>query len=340
MVIRVLTRGVDRVNAVDQASLSLVAALRERGHKCEAVTWTPGELVRTISDGDTLVVPYNPFMWGRWGLAPRLVRDIASVRVRRRETEIVLIVHEPYVPFHNGRSLVMGMWQRLQLVVLLHMADRRFASIEKWAKKLSHVHPTHHLPSGSNLPDARGERAAVRAELGLDGALVVATLSTGHPSHLTAYVETSLERLADQGLAVIFLQLGAGSSDVVVPPSFQVIRPGEIPLERLAGYVAAADILLMPFVDGVSTRRTSFMAGLCQAVAIVGTKGALTDSMLLGRGLELVEVGSPNVFAERVVAIAADGDRRASTAAAGRELFEAEFTRDAIAARLVNGTEC
>ncbi len=339
MTIRVLTLGIDPLNAIDQASLRLVDALRERGHECESIAWVAGELARTTEGVDTLVVPYNPFMWGRWGFAPRLVREIITVRFSRARPEIVLIVHEPYVPIHGGKSLVMGMWQRMQLLALLCLADRRFASIEKWALRLSRVRPTGHLPSGSNLPDARSERAAVRAELGLEGALVVATLSTGHPSHLVTYVEIALRRLADEGLEAIFLELGAGASKARVPRRFHTIRPGALPLERLAGLVAAADVLLTPFVDGVSTRRTSFMAGLCEAVAVVGTKGVHTDSMLLRSGLELVEVGSPAVFADRVVSIAADDYRRSLAAAAGRELYGAEFTHEAIAARLMSKNE-
>ena len=81
------------------------------------------------------------------------------------------------------------------------------------------------------------------------------------------------------------------------------------------------------------------MAGLCEQVAIVATRGALTDPMLLGRGLELVEVGSPAAFAERVTALADDGQRRARAADAGRELFEAEFTPDLIAGRLLASVE-
>ena len=227
-------------------------------------------------------------MWGRWGFAPRLVADVATVRAHRRRPQLVLAVHEAYVPIHDARTLVMGVWQRFQLASLLLLVDRRFASIERWAAKLSRFRPTRHLPSGSNLPDARGERQAVRSELGLGDAVAVATLSTGHPSHLTAYVEASLARLAAEGVEVVFLQLGAGSSEVAVPSGVRVIRPGLLPAERLGALLAAADVLLTPFDDGVSTRRGSFLAGLCEGVAVVGTEGELTDSMLLGQGLELV----------------------------------------------------
>ena len=175
---------------------------------------------------------------------------------------------------------------------------------------MSRVRATGHLPSGSSLPDARAERAVARSELGVEHSLVVATLSSGHPSHLTAYVEAALARLASDGVDVTYFQLGDGSSPVVAPEELRVVAPGRLPAERLAALVAAADIFLAPLIDGVSTRRTSFMTGLCEAVAVVGTKGALTDPLLLHCGLELVEVGSAASFAERVAVVR--GRRRAA----------------------------
>jgi glycosyltransferase involved in cell wall biosynthesis len=323
------------MNAIDQATACLAAALGRAGHEVRTEVWSPGLLARDAAGSNVLVVPYNPFMWGRWGFAPRLLADVASVRARRLRPQVVLVVHEPYVPMHDARSLVMGAWQRFQLASLLLLADRRFASIERWAGLLGRLRPTRHLPSGSNVPDARDERSVVRSELGLGDGLAVATLSTGHPSHLTAYVEASLARLAEAGIEVVFLQLGAGSSEVAVPDAFRVIRPGRLPAERLGALLAAADVMLTPFVDGVSTRRGSFVAGLCEAVAVVGTDGELTDSMLLGRGLELVVVGDAAPFADRVLAVATDNARRAAAASAGRKLFEAELTWDAIAGRLL-----
>ena len=275
----------DDLNAIDQATTQLAYAVARAGHTVQVVPWRRRSLVSQSDKADVLVVPYNPFMWGRWGFAPALVRDLGGVRRRRPRPLLVLIVHEPFVPINSLKSLVMGCWQRAQLVALVLMADRLFASIEPWALRLSKLRPTGHLPSGSNLPDARTARAATRAELNMGTALVIASLSTGHPSHLTTYVEASLRRLADDGLTITFLRLGAGSSPVCVPEGVREVAPGYLSEERLAAYLAAADILLTPFVDGVSTRRGSFMAGICEGIAIVGTSGPLTDPMLLGQGL-------------------------------------------------------
>jgi hypothetical protein len=229
----------------------------------------------------------------------------------------------------------MGAWQRLQLGALLLLADRRYASIEAWVRTLGRIRPVMHLPSGSNVPDRRSLRQAIREELELDGAFAVATLSTGHPSHLTGHVESALARLDAAGVPTVFLQLGAGAPPVAVPSSVRVVRPGELPAERLAATLAAADLQLTPYVDGVSTRRGSFMAGLCQEVAVLGTCGPLTDPMLMGHGLELVDVHQRDRYAARVVSLARDDEAREAAAHAGRTLFESEFTWDAIADRLL-----
>jgi hypothetical protein len=336
--ISVLTRTGQGINAIHDASACLVDALNRQGHEARFVDWVAGATRSAASSCDVLAVPYNPFLFGRWGFAPSLIRDIAGVRRRASRPCVVLVVHEPFVPIHDGKSLLMGAWQRFQLGALLVLADRSFASIESWAAKFSRVRRTAHLPSGSTLPDARAQRYGVRAELGVSDRLVIATLSSGHPSHLTSYVASSLQHVAAGGRPATFLQLGAEADQFDgAPPEVPVIRPGRLSAERLAAHVAAADLLLTPFADGVSTRRTSFMAGLQQEVAVVGTSGALTDSVLESAGLELVEVGQPHAFAERVAQLAAADDHRARAAAIGRALFESHFTADAIAARFLQG---
>jgi glycosyltransferase involved in cell wall biosynthesis len=339
MRVDVLIRGERELNAIDAASSLLGEALRHDGHDVHIVSWQAGQLRKASHAADVLIVPYNPFMWGRWGFAPALAVDLFAARLGSRRPRIALLVHEPYVPIRDARSAVMGAWQRAQLGLLMLIADIRFASIEAWASRLSRIRPTSHLPSGSNVPDARVQRSAVRTELGVGDGFVVATLSTGHPSHLVSYVKATLARLAECAVDTTLLLLGAGASHVAVPSGIRVERPGYVPNERLGALIAAADLFLAPFVDGVSTRRGSMMAALCQGVSILGTDGELTDGMLRSGGLELVEIGSPARFADQAVALATDPERRAASAAAGRTLFEAQFTWPVIAGKLLEALE-
>jgi glycosyltransferase involved in cell wall biosynthesis len=322
----------DGLHAIDQSTTQLALALSNRGHEVSVERWMTGR-VATLVRVDLVVVPYNPFMWGRWGFAPRLIIDVARIRLLRQGPTVALIIHEPYVPITSPKSLLMGVWQRAQLLVLLLLADHRFASIERWASRFNRIRPTSHLPSGSNLPDARPERDRTRDDLDVRDALVVATLSTGHPSHLRAYVEAALERLVEHvSREVVFLLLGAGALAPQTHHSVRTVTPGALESAQLGAHLAAADLLLVPLVDGVSTRRSSLMAGLCEEVCIVGTSGFLTDPSLLSTELELVEVGDPLAFATRAVELALDGKRRRDAAERGRALFEARFAWDVIAA--------
>jgi hypothetical protein len=339
MKILFLSTGGPGINAIDQATACLAQAVSTLGHDAKVVRRAKGDLAACLSEADVVVLPYNPFMWGRRGFAPGLLWDVARLRCRQARPRLVLIIHESYVDIRDARSLLMGGWQRAQLLVLLLLTDHRFASIEIWARKFSRIRPVVHLASGSTLPSDGTPRAAIRSELGLDDSIVVATLSTGHPSHLTSYVESSLARLSQEpGLPpVAFLQLGAGSADLAVPERVRLERPGPLEPDRLAALVRSADILLSPFTDGVSTRRTSFLAGLQQGVAVVGTTGVLTDPMLMGQGLELVPVGDREAFSRRVLALAVDEARRAEVADDGRRLFESEFSWQALAQRFLSG---
>jgi len=57
-------------------------------------------------------------------------------------------------------------------------------------------------------------------------------------------------------------------------PSYGGLTP-----EDLSSHVAACDVLIQPYLDGVSTRRTSFMAGLAHGRAIVTNHGRATEPL-------------------------------------------------------------
>lgn len=313
---------------------ALSAALGAAVEACERQpdgTWrTAGgrsarDLGALVSGCDALLLQYEPISYGRWGVAPWLPRQLAAVR--RQGTRVGVIVHETAMPLRGLRSTAMGCWQRAQLRAVAASSDIIFASIEAWTRRIAGFRPrreVHHLPVGSNLPDLRALRGVARARLGLDaGDLAVATLSTGHPSHVIGPVRESLNRIAEAGHRVTLLRLGAGAAEVDrLHDAVRVHRPGAQSPELLAADMAAADIALMPYVDGVSTRRGGFMAALQHGVAVVGSDGPLTDSLLRHAGLALAPLDGIAAAARR---LAADPMARDAHGAAGRRLYEQRF---------------
>jgi glycosyltransferase involved in cell wall biosynthesis len=83
---------------------------------------------------------------------------------------------------------------------------------------------------------------------------------------------------------------------------------------------------MLPFPDGVSTRRTSAMAALAHGLAVVTTVGRLSEPLWAECGaVELVAAGDPRATCEGVERLLADGDARARLAGAGRSLYRERF---------------
>jgi glycosyltransferase involved in cell wall biosynthesis len=252
------------------------------------------------------------------------------------------MVHEPYVPMVNWRWALMGIWQRCQLMTALWGTNLAFASIQAWAASVAQLPfapQTFHLPVGSNLPDARTVREAERARLQAhDDSLVVAVFSTGVPGRMVSCVISAVNAIAQTRRDVLLLNLGAGAHSVRqgLSSQVQVVEPGTLSPDRLAANLAAADLFLAPFVDGVSSRRTTVMAALQHGIAVLGTKGFLTDELFLrGECLELVAVDDEEGFVAAAVRLALSQDRRRSLGEAGRNFYERTFDWPIVARRLV-----
>jgi glycosyltransferase involved in cell wall biosynthesis len=290
---------------------------------------------------DAVVVQYNPFMYGRWGFAPWLPAALWRARRERGAPEIALMVHEPYVPMLDWRWTLMGLWQRSQLLALHACADVTFASIDAWVAMLGRLRPrkpAHHLPVGSNLPDMRARRAEVRANLGATNeTVVVSAFGTAHPARQIDYVVEGANAVAGSGIPTIVQNLGAGAPDLQgLERSVRVSQPGYQSPAALAERLAATDIFLAPFVDGVSTRRTTVMAALQHGLPIVGTDGDLTDRLFRSssRALQLVPVARRDLFADTALRLALRREERETLGQAARELYADYFDWPVIAMRL------
>jgi glycosyltransferase involved in cell wall biosynthesis len=288
-------------------------------------------LDEALAHVDALILHYNPFSWGSRGFAPYLVPMLGRLRRRKPRVVVGILAHERYVDMHGLRWTMMGGWQRVQFLAILRFADVAWSSIEAWTESL-HAQTrarVAQIPICSNLPDRRGARLLARARLGIDGsALVVAAFGTDHPSRLIGHIEGAVDAIAGSGRPVTLLNLGAGAPPVAVHAAgVTVVAPGRLHASAVAEHMAAADLYLAPFVDGVSARRTTLMAALQHALPVVGTDGPLTDTVLRDAHEALMLAPSTDraAFVAAARDLASDGDQRARRGAAARRLYEARF---------------
>lgn len=290
--------------------------------------------------GATRVLQYNPFSYGRRGLSPRVVRDIRQLRSDR----LAVYVHEPWVPIAGPKSAVMGIAQRLQLIAVARASQTLLASTESFATRVSRAaggRSVASLPVGSNVPDRRSERAATRAELGVaDDRVIVAQFASRHPARLPGHVGAALHAIEQRVERPVLMNLGSEATAVNPNASrWEVITSGTVSDDRLAALLAASDVFLSPFVDGVSTRRTSVMAALQHALPIVGTAtDEETDSVFHRATSALVLTPAPDVraFAASAAEVAADAARRMQLGTEARRLYDEHFSWPVLARRFVD----
>jgi len=329
------------IDGIRDYTVQLAAALgRFEGISAEVLG--PGALNGALVDYDAVVLQYNPFMYGRWGFAPWL--PVALFRTQRRHPtlKVALMVHEPYVPMINWRWTLMGIWQRSQLLALRALADPVFASIDAWTSILGRMRPrkaVYHLPVGSNLPDRRPYREHVIFSIGATTeTLILSTFGTARPTRRLEYVAAAVNAIANSGVPTILLNLGAGAPAIEgVASSVRVLAPGPQSPSALAELLSATDLFLAPFVDGVSTRRTTVMAALQHGLAVIGTDGRLTDPVLResDQALRLVPVAREDLFVDVTRELASRQREREEIRRAARRLYDEHFDWPIIAESLL-----
>src|SRR5262249_37859880 len=116
----------------------------------------------------------------------------------------------------------------------------------------------------------------------------------------------------------------------------QIAAPGELDPRQVSLHLPACDVMVQPYPDGVTTRRTTLMAALAHSVPTVTNLGSLSDPIFAARRPAAL-AAAPNAEAliSKTEALLADEEGRAALGRHGRALYEAEFSFERVVARLL-----
>lgn len=319
----------------------LVAAAGVTVHR-EAGRWTGDDLRRLHALLDQapgprrLFVQWVPQSYGRRALNVGFCRWVRQ-RARRGD-EIDVMVHEPFLPFREGRWRhdLAALVQRLMVAVLLGRATRVWVSIPAWADRIARYCapgvPIRWLPVPSGIPVV-SDAPAVAARRHSAGAPTTVVGLLGPyggrgRDDLEAVVLHILRR--DGGAAC--LAIGRGSHEFGEAlrrrpeVSDRVGSTGEVAARELSVALQACDLVVLPFPDGASSRRTTLMASLAHARPVVTTTGRLTEPIWRESGaVRLVNAGDAPALADAVLALAGDEPARRRLGESGRALYQARF---------------
>jgi hypothetical protein len=252
---------------------------------------------------------------------------------------IELMVHEPYLEFAGTwRQSAAAVVHRAMTVVLLRAATRVWMSIPGWQARLrpyalGRTLPFAWLPipSALNQP-SRDEVARVRAGLGGERACLVGHVST-YGSLVSTLLDALVPSLLQNARGARLVLIGANSTTYAAALverhaelGDKVVATGQLDAAQMSVHIAACDVLIQPYPDGVSSRRTTAMAGLFLGVPVITTSGHLTEPLWEeSHAVRLAAVGDWHAFNASVCRLLSNADERRRLALDARRYYDEHF---------------
>jgi glycosyltransferase involved in cell wall biosynthesis len=101
---------------------------------------------------------------------------------------------------------------------------------------------------------------------------------------------------------------------------------GTLSSDDVSRHLNACDVMVQPYPDGVSTRRTTAMAALAHGRPLATTCGVLTEPLwAASSAVSLAPAGDVSTLAMEAAALAADPARAARMGSQGAALYELLF---------------
>ena len=298
-----------------------------------------------VSPG-TVLLQYVPNALGSRGLNLRFCFWLR--RIHRSGADVRVMFHEPYFYFSTARPWrnAIAIVQRTMAATLLQAASRVYMSTETWHRYLRAVGvlpPFQAIPIPSSIPEAALPAAIerFRSEIAPGGGAVVGHFGT-FGEHVAGELLAVLPSIASRVADVRFALIGAGGQEFLERVRRQspdlaarVWVSGRLDPSAVAAALRACDVMIQPYPDGVTTRRTSAMAGLKNGVATVSTAGPLTEPIWSkANAVALPPSGDYAAFGDAVAALLQDPRARASLASRGAETYRRHFSIEQTVAAL------
>jgi glycosyltransferase involved in cell wall biosynthesis len=280
----------------------------------------------------TVLLQYVPNALGARGLNLGFCRWL---RRAARGRDVRVMFHEPYFyfswsPFGNLRAIV----QRVMADVLVDAARAVYFSTATWRRYLPKARGAVVLPVPSTVPRLGDGDAAkrFRSRISQERCEIVGHFGT-FGNHISGELERVIPLVLEGRPAARLMCIGRDSDRFASSirarhASFahRVHHTGALASADVAAAIRACDVMLQPYPDGITTRRTSVMASLTNGVPAVSTEGVLTEPVWReAGGVALAPAGDARGIASKVFQLLDDETARAALAAAGRRMYDTRF---------------
>lgn len=343
-----LARTLAEIGPVQIVSSTGAAGFPEGTIAARIVNWSdPAELGRAIDASPahvTLLWQYVPQMYGRGGVCPAIPQVVTRCQQQGRRQ--ILLAHEICSPWSVWPHRAYYAWtHRRQWRSLAQAMDLVGISTEAWLLDWHRAWPWLRdksvlTPSPSNIavqPCPPDHTARWRQSLDLPAeALIIAFFGTLGVHKQWDWVEAAWRTVCDTGQAAALVVIGGKPILHEPPPPGGYFRAlGYLDEPAVSCALQAADILALPFADGVSERRTTFMAGLSHGCAILTTAAHSTGpSLRTATSFVTVPAGDHRHFQRALLELAQQPARRHNLGVAAQELYLRQYDWPVVRKRL------
>lgn len=296
-----------------------------------------------------VLVQYVPQAYGMRGA------NVAFCRWLRRRflrgDDIRVMFHEPYFYLSlNPGHAALAAFQRAMAAILLRSTRHVYLSTESWLPYLRPYAPRGFepvtLPIPSTIPaiDNPTQVAAARTRVANSRQSRLIGHFGTYGDHVAPLLAEALIALL-QDASIAALCIGERGEkfvhDLVQRAPVLAGRlqaTGRLSGEEVSVHLQCCDVILQPYPDGVTTRRTSVMAALANGRPVVTTSGELTEPVWENSNAAvLVEAGDAGALADAVRRLLANDATRASLGVRATSAYAEHFAIERSVAALRNG---
>lgn len=306
---------------------------------------------------DVLHIQYQT---AAYGMHPAINFLPLRLHLSKRRPRVLVTFHdlrEPYLlpkagPVRKWVNLALARW--CDAVIVTNIEDYEQLK-QSHSAILSEAKNLYLIPIGSNIhpqPPSGYDRTVWRHSMGvIDDETLLCYFGFLNASKGGEVLFRALAELLRRGHKVKLLMIGGqvGDSDPTNVAYFEYVKAlnnelclqdhvlwtGYTPPTEVSANFLAADICVLPYRDGASYRRGSFMAALAHGLPIVSTKPRIPITTLVdGANILLVPPDNALATADAIERLISEPMLRTQLAQGARELAR-EFTWDRIAEETV-----
>lgn len=292
---------------------------------------------------NTILLQYAPHAYGRRGitLGVNLLPAVVRAATRKR---VILNFHELFIPFdHVPRRALGALWQRVMAFLIGVSSNSLTAVSAEWPRRLRRVgirRMVRVIPVGSNIPRADlvpDERERIRMRLGTRrDSLLVGCFGATEPSGDVSILKEVLRKARGQ-CSLKAVWLGRTGLNTRGLDEDGITWTGPLPHPEISRIMSSCDIFVLPFGDGVSTKRTTLAAALLHELPVLSTGGRSVDDVFVHRhNIYLVPSGDSDAMAKGLVELVRSLELRGHLARGARVLYREHFAWGVIARQVVD----